>query len=108
MIICATIPIAIGGLVYIGLRGSIGCWPMDAGFPLYSILTLIAAVQTVRHAQAGEIDRHQAWELRFFWRAIGSWLDRVHYGLWYLATGVIWSNPQFTGGFDLAQNGAFT
>ena len=107
VIVCAAIPTAIGGLVYIGLRGSIGGWPMDAGFALYGTLTLTAAIQTIRHARAKRMDKHQAWALRLFWLAIGSWLYRVHYGLWYLATGGLWSNPTFTGAFDLAQNVGF-
>lgn len=80
---------------------------MDLGFALYGLLTLGAALQTVRHAKAKRIAQHQAWALRFFWLAIGSWLYRVHYGLWYLATDGLWSNAEFTGAFDLAQNFAF-
>lgn len=104
--IAATIT-ALGGLIYIPLRGTIGGWPMDLGFALYGLLTLGAALQTVRHAKAKRIAQHQAWALRFFWLAIGSWLYRVHYGLWYLATDGLWSNAEFTGAFDLAQNFAF-
>lgn len=107
VIISAAIPTAIGGLIYVGLRGSIGGLPMDIGFSLYGMLTLLAAIETIRHARAGEMGKHQAWALRLFWLAIGSWLYRVHYGLWYLATGGLWSNSDFTGAFDLAQNVAF-
>ncbi len=103
----AAIITAIGGLVYIPLRGTIGGWPMDAGFTLYGLLTLLAAIQTIRHARAKRFDAHRAWALRLFWLAIGSWLYRVHYGLWYLATGGLWSNQAFTGAFDLIQNFAF-
>lgn len=103
----AAIVTAIGGLLYIPLRGTIGGWPMDAGFTLYGALTLLTAVQTVRHARAKRFDAHYVWALRFFWLAIGSWLYRVHYGLWYLATDGLWSNPDFTGAFDLVQNFAF-
>ncbi|MDX8351699.1 DUF2306 domain-containing protein [Cognatiyoonia sp. IB215182] len=103
----AAIITAIGGLIYIPLRGTIGGWPMDAGFTLYGALTLITAFQTIRFARARQFARHRNWALRFFWLAIGSWLYRVHYGLWYLATDGLWSNPGFTGAFDLAQNVAF-
>lgn len=103
----AGIVTALGGLVYIPLRGTIGGWPMDLGFALYGILTLGAALQTWRNARARRMDQHQAWALRFFWLAIGSWLYRVHYGLWYLATDGLWSQPDFTGAFDLVQNFAF-
>lgn len=103
----AAILTAIGGLIYIPLRGTIGGWPMDIGFTLYGTLTLLAAIQTVRQARAERFTTHYAWALRFFWLAIGSWLYRVHYGLWYLATDGLWSNADFTGAFDLIQNFAF-
>lgn len=107
MIALAAILTAMGGLIYIPLRGTIGGWPMDAGFMVYGILLLGCAVQTYRHARAGRFCVHRAWALRFFWLAIGSWLYRVHYGLWYLATDGLWSNPDFTGAFDLFQNVGF-
>lgn len=103
----AAVLTAIAGLTYIALRGTIGGWPMNIGFTLYGVLMLWAAFQTMRHAAARRIDAHYAWALRLFWLAIGSWLYRVHYGLWYLATGGLWSNPDFTGAFDLVQNIAF-
>ena len=107
VIVTAAVITAIGGLIYIALRGTIGGMPMNAGFTLYGVLMLLAAVQTIRHARARRIDRHYAWALRLFWLAIASWLYRVHYGLWYLATNGLWSNPDFTGGFDLVQHFAF-
>jgi hypothetical protein len=107
LIIVAGVATALGGLVYIALRGTIGGTPMDIGFSLYGVLLLGAALQTIRHARAGHFAEHHKWALRFFWLALGSWFYRVHYGLWYLATDRLWSNPQFTGGFDLVQNFAF-
>lgn len=98
---------AIGGLTYIALRGTIGGAVMNVGFTLYGVLVLVAALQTIRFARARRISDHNAWALRFFWLALGSWFYRVHYGLWYLATGGLWSNPAFTGGFDQVQNFAF-
>ena len=103
----AAIITSVGGLSYILLRGTIGGWPMNVGFTLYGVLTLLAAIQTIRHAQASRLNAHAKWALRFFWLAIGSWLYRVHYGLWYLTTDVLWSNAAFTGVFDLIQNFAF-
>ena len=73
----------------------------------FGVLTLLAAIQTIRHAQASRLNAHAKWALRFFWLAIGSWLYRVHYGLWYLTTDGLWSNAAFTGVFDLIQNFAF-
>jgi hypothetical protein len=107
LIIIAAVVTAVGGLVYIPLRGTIGGVPMNIGFSLYGVLVLITALQTIRYARARRIADHNAWALRFFWLALGSWFYRVHYGLWYLATDGLWSNPQFTGGFDLVQSFAF-
>ena len=107
IIVAGAIIAATGGLSYIALRGTIGGAPMDAGFTLYGALMLLAAGQTIRHAHARRIAQHRAWALRLFWLVLGSWLYRVHYGLWYLATGGLWSTPEFTGAFDLVQNFAF-
>lgn len=106
-IVSAAIITAIGGLGYILLRGTIGGTPMDIGFALYGLLLLLSAAQTIHHARARRLALHYAWALRLFWLALASWLYRVHYGVWYLATDGLWSNPQFTGGFDLVQNFAF-
>ncbi len=95
------------GLVHILSRGTIGGWVMDLGFGLYGLLLMLACVQTLRTARAGRMRDHRAWALRTFWLAIGSWLYRVHYGLWYLATDGLASNPDFSGTFDLMQNFAF-
>jgi len=97
----------LGGLAYIGLRGTIGGTPMDIGFAVYGALILVAAGQTVRFARARDLTRHHAWALRLFWLAIGSWLYRVHYGLWHVATGGAATAPDFSGAFDLVQNWAF-
>ncbi|SFS21765.1 DUF2306 domain-containing protein [Yoonia litorea] len=98
---------AFGGLVFITLKGTIGGAVMDAGFALYGALLLLTAGMAWRMARQGDFERHRAWALRFFWLAIGSWLYRVQYGLWYLATDGLWSEPDFSGSFDLAMNFAF-
>lgn len=107
IIATAALVTAAGGLLYIGMRGTIGGMPMNIGFALYGVLTLVAAARMWGLAHSGRFQRHRVWALRFFWLAIGSWLYRVQYGLWYLATGGLWSNPDFTGAFDLAMNFAF-
>lgn len=107
IIATAAIVTAIGGLSYIALRGTIGGLPMDAGFALYGALTLFAGGRTWQLARQRDLRRHAAWALRFFWLAIASWLYRVQYGLWYLATDGLWSTPEFSGGFDLVMNFGF-
>lgn len=93
----------VGGLVYILLRGTIGGWVMDVGFGLYGLLLILCAVQTVRYARGGRLQTHQRWALRLFALAMGSWLYRVHYTLWYILTGGLGSSTDFTGPFDLIQ-----
>lgn len=96
-----------GGLVYIGLRDTVGGPLMDWGFGLYGALLLLCAVQTLRHGRAGRMAAHRDWALRLFVLAIGSLLYRLHYGLWYMATDGLWSAEDFTGAFDRVQVFAF-
>lgn len=98
---------ALAGLFYIAARGTVGGPMMDLAFATYGGLMLLAAVQTARHARARRFELHRDWALRLFVLAIGSWIYRVHYGLWYMATGGIASNDQFTGLFDRVQLWAF-
>ncbi len=98
---------ATGGLIYIALRGTIGGTPMDLAFAAYGLCVIVAAFEAVRHARAGRLDRHRRWALRLFVLAIGSWLYRVHYTLWHIATGGLWTRPDFGGAFDLVTMFAF-
>ena len=93
---------AIGGLVFIAVKGTIGGAAMNVGFGLYGVLMLLASVETVRHAMAGRLDRHRAWGIRLFALAIGSWLYRMELGSWLLVTGGIGHDNRFQGPFDVA------
>lgn len=95
------------GMTYIPLRGTIGGPVMSAAFFLYGMLLFGSALMVAHTAIAKDRAGHWAWGLRLFWLALGSWLYRVHYTLWYFLTGGLWSNPAFTGAFDLVQNFAF-
>ena len=97
---------SVGGLIYILLNGTIGGWPMTVGFGLYGVLLAVSAVQTVRYARARD-PAHRAWALRLVILALGSWLYRVHYGLWYMITGGAYTSPDFSGAFDVAQTVMF-
>lgn len=97
----------LGGLVFIVLRGTIGGFWMDAGFALYGGLLSLSALQAIRFARARRFADHRRWALRLFVLSIGSWLYRVHYGIWYALTGGLASTPTFEGAFDLIQNFAF-
>ncbi|WP_052249660.1 DUF2306 domain-containing protein [Tateyamaria sp. ANG-S1] len=97
----------IGGLVYIALSGTVGGIPMSIAFALYGVLMIIAAIQTPRLAMAGDYERHRRWGLRLIVLGLGSWLYRLHYGLWYGTTcslsdtlcGLA-AEPDFSGLFD--------
>lgn len=98
---------AVAGLVYMALRPTIGGPLMSLAFAGYGVCVLVAAFQTVRFARAREFERHRRWALRMFFLAIGSWLYRVQYQIWFLVTGGAWMEPDFSGPFDLFQLFAF-
>ncbi len=104
---CVALLTSIAGELYILLRGTIGGPLMNAGFAFYGGLLFIAAIQTVRHARRRNFRIHRQWALRLFVLAVGSWLYRVHYTLWYIATGGLGSYTDFTGPFDQVQVFAF-
>lgn len=106
LFVCA-LAAAFGGLVYIAMRQTIGGAWMDFAFSLYGVCVATAAVQAVRYARARDFSRHRDWALRLFVLAIGSWLYRLHYQIWYLATGGLWMEPDFSGMFDRFQLFAF-
>lgn len=91
---------AIGGLLFIAIKGTIGGITMDIGFSLYGLLMLLTATQTYLHAAAGRIDKHRAWALRLYALAIGSWLYRMDYGFWLLLTDGLGHTDSFRGVFD--------
>ena len=91
---------AIGGLVFIFVKGTIGGTVMDIGFGGYGVLTFIAAIATIRFARSGDFTRHRAWAIRLFALAIGSWLYRMDYGFWFLFTDGLGHGENFTGPFD--------
>lgn len=107
VIVTASIVVALGGLAYIALRGTIAGPLMDAGFALYGALMLCCAVQALRHARAGDVARHSEWALRLAVLVMGSLIFRLHYVIWYSLTDGLWSNAQLTGPFDQVQYFAF-
>jgi hypothetical protein len=91
---------AIGGLIFILAKGTIGGTVMNIGFSLYGVLMLICAIETYRHAAARRIDKHRAWALRLYALAIGSWLYRMDYGFWLLLADGLGHSRNFEGPFD--------
>lgn len=96
----AAVCAGIGGLTYICVVGTIGGTVMDLGFGLYGALTVLAAVQSWRHARARRLERHRAWALRLFALAIGSWLYRMDYGIWLMLADGAGHAKNFSGPFD--------
>ncbi|MGV3561105.1 DUF2306 domain-containing protein [Larkinella arboricola] len=91
---------AIGGLIFIALKGTIGGPVMSLGFGLYGILMFVSAIETYRHAVAGRLENHRRWALRLYALAIGSWLYRMDYGFWLLLTDGLGHTRTFSGPFD--------
>ncbi|MGF1543885.1 MAG: DUF2306 domain-containing protein [Parvularculaceae bacterium] len=85
--VAAAFATAIGGLYFIAARGTVGGPAMSVGFAIYGALMALAAVQTARYAMARAFDAHRAWAVRLFALAVGSWLYRMEYGLWFAANG---------------------
>lgn len=96
----------LAGLSYIALRGTIGGPAMDLGFALYGGLMVWAAVATVYFARKRD-PRHRLWAERLVILALASWLYRVHYGVWEIATGGMGTRADFSGLFDQVQVFAF-
>lgn len=96
----AAILTGLGGLLFIALRGTVGGPLMSVAFTGYGALTVLAGVETLRHALARRLERHRAWAIRLFALAIGSWLYRMYYSFWFLVTGGIGHTRDFQGGFD--------
>lgn len=97
----------LGGLEFIALNGTIGGWWMSLWFAIYGTAMIWAAVNTVYFALAKDMQRHFAWAVRLIILAVGSWIYRMHYAIWYAATGGVASNEAFTGLFDQIQVVAF-
>ena len=91
---------AIGGLLFIFIKGTIGGTVMNIGFSFYGILMFICGIETYRHAAAGRIGKHSAWAIRLYALAIGSWLYRMDYGFWIMLTDGLGHSKTFQGPFD--------
>jgi len=98
--VTASLLAAVGGLGFIVAKGTVGGIVMDLGFGLYGLLMVVAAAQTYRYARGRHVVQHQAWALRLFALAVGSWLYRMDYGFWLLLTGGAGHTEDFRGPFD--------
>lgn len=98
--ILASLGAAIGGLLFIFVKGTIGGTVMDIGFAGYGLFMLAAALATVYFARKHHYEQHRAWAIRLFALAIGSWLYRMDYGFWFLFTDGLGHTSDFSGPFD--------
>lgn len=97
----------IGGLFYIAVQGTIGGPWMNLWFAIYGAALVWSAAAVVYHAIDKDFRRHMEWAMRFVILAVGSWIYRMHYVIWEIATGGAASNEAFTGLFDRVQVVAF-
>lgn len=104
--VTAALVTGVGGLFYILARGTIGGVIMDLGFGVYGLLMICAALRSVQLARRRD-PMHRVWAERLVILALASWLYRVHYGIWEIATEGLGSNADFSGPFDIAQVFAF-
>ena len=107
VLVALAVATGLGGLLHIALHGTIGGWWMSLWFSVYGVAMVWAAVGTVHYARSRDFDRHSAWAVRLIVLAVASWIYRMHYAIWYGATGGIASNDAFTGLFDRVQVVAF-
>jgi hypothetical protein len=91
----------LGGLLFIAVSGTIGGTMMNIGFGLYGALMVFCALQAYRHARSRQFDTHRVWAIRLFALAVGSWLYRMEYGLWFLVTHRLGHTHDFHGPFDV-------
>ena len=91
---------AVGGLIFIAIKGTIGGLVMNIGFAGYGILMFISAVATYHYARSGNMRLHRIWALRLYALAIGSWLYRMDYGFWFALTDAVGHTKTFSGPFD--------
>ena len=91
---------AVGGLIFIAVKGTIGGPVMNAGFAGYGVLMFVSAIATYRSARVGNLRQHRLWALRLYALAIGSWLYRMDYGFWFALTDALGHTKTFTGPFD--------
>jgi hypothetical protein len=91
----------VGGLMFIGVTGTIGGLVMNIGFGLYGGLMVLCAFQTYRYARRRELETHRKWAIRLFALAVGSWLYRMEYGFWFLLTHKLGHTQNFHGPFDV-------
>lgn len=78
---------SLSGLYMLWFRGAVGDLPQHLGISLNSLLILVCAAQTLRHAIAGRFDVHRRWALRLYLCVSGVWYFRVGLMCWIAVNG---------------------
>jgi uncharacterized membrane protein len=63
--VLACILTAIGGLIFILLRGTVGGMMMDFGFAAYGKAMLLCSIYTIKNARLKLLRQHRAWAIDF-------------------------------------------
>ena len=91
---------ALGGLVMVWTRGTVGNMVSYITISGDAVLILVCAPMVVRHAMARRIAAHRRWALRLFLVASAVWFFRVGLMAWVTLTGGVGIDfESFTGPF---------
>lgn len=99
--VVSAVLMAIGGLVMVWGRGTVGDFPQHLAISLNAALILTCAAFAWRHARARRPDLHRRWALRLFLCVSGVWFFRVGLMAWIVVNrGPAGFDPQtFSGPF---------
>jgi Predicted membrane protein (DUF2306) len=76
--------LALGGVVMMLTRGTVGVGVQKAGTLLNALVILVCAAMAWRHARARRFDVHRRWALRLFLAVSGVWFFRIGLMAWLL------------------------
>ncbi|GMI01018.1 hypothetical protein TrST_g5465 [Triparma strigata] len=84
LIIFSTLPLTLGGFIYILTEGAVGGFWMSLSFAIYGVLIAVCAAQAFYHARRMEKDResphfleHKRWAVRLSVLLVGSGIYRL-------------------------------
>ncbi|MEO1136431.1 MAG: DUF2306 domain-containing protein [Pseudomonadota bacterium] len=98
---------AIGGLLFVFLKGTVGGLIMDVGATLYGALVIAFGFATIAFAIRNDFARHECWAMRLFALVSGALLYRIEYALWGALTSGAGHTASYDGWFDNVVNLGF-
>ena len=78
---------SLSGLYMLWFRGAVGDLAQHLGTSVNSLLILVCAAQTLRHAIARDLAAHRRWALRLYLCVSGVWFFRVGLMFWIAVNG---------------------